>query len=377
MLPAVLPRASRSALLLSATLLVSCSRGPGGSGETVVFGLAGPMEQSYGESTRLGAELAVKEVNAAGGVGGRRLELSVQDDQASSERAPAVAKELAGDPRVVAVVGHVNSGTTRAAGGVYAEHGLPALATTATSPLISQLGDWVFRIASSDSANAVFLAKRAREITPRTAILYANDDYGRGLAASFRTAYLADGGTVVEEDPFVDETQDFTPYLQRLQRKDVGLVFIAGLDASSARIISQARSLGLASRFIGGDGLEPLVGMGPTYEGTMVGTLYHPQASDEARKFAETYRKAYGRDPDGFAATAYDAVKLLARAAEKGGAGRAAIQKYLSVVGRDGKDTFEGATGPIRFDENGDPTDKDFTVGVIRNGKIELLRGQR
>lgn len=365
---------------LAAVLLLAACSGVGGtgSGEAVVFGLAGPMQQGYGESTRLGAELALKEINGAGGIGGRTLELRVKDDQASGERAPAVAKELVADAEVVAVVGHVNSGTTRAAGPIYDQEGVPALATTATNPQISQLGDWIFRIASSDAANAAALARHARGMAPRVAVLYMNDDYGRGLAGSFRDAYVSGGGVVVQEDPYLEDVADFTPYLQRLKRRGVEMVFIAGLDAGAARIIQQARSVGLDARFVGGDGLEPLAAEGSAYDGTVVGTLYHPQASPAAGKFAEAFRREYGREPDGFAAAAYDAVRLLARAAREGGAERAAIRGYLAGVGREGgAEAFEGATGTIRFDENGDPTDKSFTVGVIRNGTIELLRSAR
>lgn len=327
-------------------------------------------------SARMGAELAQSEINASGGIDGRPLELLIRDDAADPEQAIDIAEEFVSNPEVVAVAGHVNSGTMTAAATVY-EKGLPALATSATSPSISRLGDWIFRVTSSDSANAVELSRLALQIAEPTAILYENDDYGRGLSNSFRTSYEALGGEILESDPYLATTEDLRPYLERLRQQGVGLVFIAGLELGAARIIQQANELGLDTRFLGGDGLEGLVNMGEAYNGTLVGMLYHPDASPAAREFAETFRGAYNRPPDSFAALAYDAVYLLRRAAEEGGASREEIREYLATVGRPGgSPAYEGASGTIRFDVNGDPLGKDFAVGVIQDGSIQILNGQ-
>jgi branched-chain amino acid transport system substrate-binding protein len=233
-------------------------------------------------------------------------------------------------------------------------------------------------VASSDSANAVELARVARAAAPAVAVLYSNDDYGRGLASAFRGALLKGGGQVPEIDPYLEDTQDFTPYLRRIQRHGVGMVFVAGLDGGAARIIAQARSIGLAARFIGGDGLEPLKSRGAAYDGTLVGLLYHRDASDQARAFAEAYRREYRAEADPFAAAAYDAVKLLAAAAAANGATREGIQRYLRRLGQEGgAEPFVGATGTIRFDDNGDPLQKAFAVGSIQNGTLQLTRANR
>lgn len=339
--------------------------------ETMVLGVVGPFEASYGASMKQGAQLAQHEINERGGIRGRALELRIRDDRADPQVAITIADEFRSDESVLAVVGHVNSSTMIAAAPVY-QTGLTAVSTSATSPEVSRLGDWIFRVATSDSANAVELARLARRLDVPTAILYANDDYGRGLAISFRSALLAEGASIVESDPYLESTEDFRPYLERLRRKNTGLIFIAGLEEGAARIIEQARDIGLQSRFLGADGLEGLVVMGPTYDGTLVGLLYHPNASPAARQFAERFRAAYGREPDSFAASGYDATHLLARAIEAVGPDREDIRDYIAGVGRDRSPAYPGATGTIRFDEHGDPIGKGYAAGEIRDGKIHL-----
>src|SRR5215210_1631524 len=235
-----LPARVRTALrVLPLAAVAACSRG-GGGGSVVTFALAGPLQQDYGIATRQGADLAVKEINAAGGIDGDSLVLLPKDDGADAHTAISIAAELVRNPKVVALAGPVNSGTTIASASIYngeadsVRGALPELATTATSPGVSRLGDWTFRVASSDSANAVALAAAARQLSGNVAVMYTNDDYGRGLAGAFRDALVKAGGSVAEYDPFSDSTADFSPYLKRMQQHGVQLVFIAGLDGAAA-----------------------------------------------------------------------------------------------------------------------------------------------
>ena len=371
--PPSLSRAARSAPgLLLGLLLVALGACRGSHEDPVVFGLAGPFGTTYGASMRDGAELARREINQAGGIDGRTLELRALDDAANPDSALLVADSLFRDPAVVAVVGHVNSSTMAAAAATY-QKGLPAVATSATSPQISRLGEWIFRVASSDSANSVKLAQAARRLSLPTAILYQNEDYGRGLASGFRASLESTGGRVLEADPYLSGTRDLTPYLERMRRRGVQLVFIAGLQDDAARIERQAHAVGLQARFLGGDGLEGLRSEGAEFDGTLVGLLYHPQTSAHAEEFAERFRGVFHREPDAFAALGYDATRLLARAASEAGPERARIRAYLERVGRDAQHpALEGVTGTIRFDENGDPVGKGYAVGVIRGGRVYL-----
>jgi branched-chain amino acid transport system substrate-binding protein len=321
---------------------------------------------------RQGAELARRDINQAGGIRGRLLEFRAVDDAADADSAMRVAETLFRDDEVVAVVGHVNSGTTVQAAETY-ERGLPAVATSATSPEISHLGDWIFRVAPSDSSNSVELARFARRLDLPSGVLYQNEDYGRGLAEGFRSALLAAGGKVLEMDPYLPETADLSPYLERMKRRGVRLVFLAGLQADAARIIRQSHEVGLDARFLGGDGVEGLSNKGPEFDGTMVGLLFHPDASAVSSHFAARFRAAFHREPDSFAALGYDATRLLAEAADAAGPRRSAIRDYLARLGQEGgPPAYEGVTGTIRFDGNGDPVAKDFHVGSMKSGRITL-----
>jgi branched-chain amino acid transport system substrate-binding protein len=387
---ALRPMRAAVRLALPAALMMAgvaaCARGGMGGGEdALVLGLAVPLTDTegkpdvYGVRSRMGAELAVEELNARNAFGGKKIRLRLVNDKGDPETAIAVADSLVQDGSVLAVVGHVYSGATIQAAARYTGH-LPAVATSATSPDISRLGDWIFRVASSDSANAVALARAAQGMGQRIAILYSNDDYGQGLARNFASALRAAGGQVAEMDPFLDGTEDFRPYLLRMKGHGVDLVFVAGLQDPAARAISQAQQVGLAARFVGGDGIEGLASMGARYDGTAVGLLFHPQMSDSARAFVQRYRARYREDPDSQAALAYDAVRLLARALEAGHRDPDAIRGWLAGVGRDGRGgspAFEGVAGSVKFDEHGDPVDKRFTMGVIQGGTIALPEAGR
>ncbi|HEX8394814.1 MAG TPA: branched-chain amino acid ABC transporter substrate-binding protein [Longimicrobium sp.] len=374
------PRAAVHALLCGACLLAGCGRA---GGNALVLGLAIPLTDGggkpdvYGVRSRMGAELAVMEINAGGGIGGDSLRLRVVDDHGDPGTAPTVADSLVADPQVLAVVGHVYSGTTLKAAERYQGH-LAALATSATSPEISRLGDWIYRMAGSDSANAVALARAARGMGRRIGVLYSNDDYGQGLARNFTSALRQGGVEVLTADPFLDATPDFRPYLRRMKARGVDLVFVAGLQDPAARAITQAREAGLQARFLGGDGIEGLAEMGSGFDGTTVGVLFHPQMSDSARAFTARFRARFGQNPDSQAALAYDAVRLMARALRDGARSPEAVRAYLQTVGRSGgSDAFEGAAGTVKFDSNGDPVDKRFTLGVIGGGGIRLPEGAR
>lgn len=367
-------RTATASLVLAASLIATYACGGDAASEVVHLGLAAPLEQFIGSQALRGAQLAVERVNADGGIRRRRLELAAVSDSADAERALPVADQFLADRTIIAVIGHSTSGATLAASTIY-NRGLVAVSPTATSPAIAEAGPWIFRVAPSDAANSRSLAGFAiRELGTTAAILYANEPYGRGLRAGFERAFKAEGGTLLEQYPYIEgESENFEAYLLGIQRANPDLILVAGLDAGAGLIIKQARALGIQAPIIGGDGLLGLAGRDPVYDGTYVGLLYHPDAARPAgQQFVEAYQDAYGEAPDHFAALTYDAVMLVAHAARHVGFDRDGIRDYLETIGA-GRESFPGVSGPIAFDEHGDPRGKIYAVGRIAGARVELV----
>lgn len=337
--------------------------------DAIVFGTAGKWDTGYGAMSRRGTELAIAELNAAGGIKGRRIELRALDDQASGAVAAAVADSLVNDPRVSVVIGHLASGAMVAAAPVYDAGGLPAVATTATSADLTGVSRWVFRVVPSDSASAISLARFAETLgRSRAAILYENDSYGRGLADAFRRAYK---GKIVTVIPMaVDQTQ-FEPYLAYVKSQQADLVFVAGTESTGLPLIAQFRAGKFEGDLLGADGWAPVIAE-PTADGVYVGV---PFAARDRRAAAQSFVKAfstrYGMEPDNNAALAYDAVMLAARAIGEVGSDRAKIRDWLAAG-----NSMEGATGTIRLGANGDPENKGIRITRITRGALEPVEGQ-
>ncbi|HET7229421.1 MAG TPA: ABC transporter substrate-binding protein [Longimicrobium sp.] len=377
----VYPGARRSRAL-ARTLFVSIalvSAGCTKKADPLWLGLQIPLTDGegkpdlYGQLSQMGARMALDEINANGGIGGRPLQLRQVNDKGDDSTAIGVADSLANDGRILAVAGPIYSSTTVASAQVYENAGVPTVATSATSPAISGLGPYTFRVASSDSANAVALAAAARRTGLRTAVLYSNENYGEGLMRVFDRALHDAGSAPVAEDPYLEDMADFRPYLLRLKARGAQMVFIAGVDQGARTLIPQAREVGLNARFMGGDGLEALKEDGSHYEGTMIGVLFHPDASARAKAFDTAFRARWKREPDSSAALAYDAVYLLARALRDGARTRQDVRRYLERVGREGgSPRYDGVAGPVAFDPNGDPQGKTCVIGTVHAGKIVL-----
>ena len=352
-----------------ALLLVVAACSPGGA--TYSIGAAGPWKLSHGRNTRLGIQLAVAEINAAGGVAGHPLVIKAVDDDADGRKAAQVAQAFVDDAAILAVVGHVTSGAMVSAAKVYDGH-LAAVATSASSPDLTGISPWAFRVISSDSANGVDMAKfAARTGHKRAAILYENDNYGRGLADAFRRNF---GGEIVSFDPIPAEAKNAEVYISYFKLKQPDLVFVAGFEASGVSILTEARRQGLKADFMGGDGWTPLTAHADVSEGAYVGAPFAPtDPRPAAQKFVAAFKAANGgAEPDGNSALGYDATRLLAAALAAVGPDRAKIRGWLASMDRE----FDGATGPLRFQTSGDPLGKSVTMTRIRrDGTLAVAGG--
>lgn len=335
--------------------------------------------------TYLGAELAAREVNAAGGVQGARIALE-GPGVGGSEPLPTspsgildLARGFATDPGIVAVVGHSDSRSTLSASAVYNQHGLPQIVTIATHPAITNIGDWTYRLCISDAQQGPALARYATESwgKRRIAVVHVNDDYGRGLASRFAEEVRRLGGevvgTVLHRQPMTDD--DRATVRRELERlagaprpPDLVALFQRAEDASWT--VAALREAGLDADVLGGDNLgrSAFLATDPGLkEGMRVSQFF--LVGDErpaTHRFVRAYRELTGEPPDYGHAFAYDAVYLLRRAIEEGGATRDGIKSYLDGLIAHGT-PVEGAAGPYTLAPDHDAR-REIFIAEIENG---------
>jgi branched-chain amino acid transport system substrate-binding protein len=354
-------------MLLVACALAACAR----DSATYTIAVVSPWNEAYGLMSRQGAELAVDEINKRGGIRSHRLTLVRLDDEGTGAKAAAVAQELVDTDSVLAVVGHANSSATVAAARVY-DGRLAAVSPSASSPEITGLSRWLFRIIPSDSANGQDLARFAGALGhKRAAILYENNSYGRGLADSFRRAFR---GQITALEPIAVDGKEVEPYLAYLRVDNPGLVFVAGSEASGLEVLREARRQQLASAFLGGDGWAGITTDTAASEGAYVGAPFSAEdPRPEVQEFVRAFRSKFGHEPNSFAALAYDAAMVIALAIERGGPDRAAIRDRLAAM--DESAAYAGLTGRIAFQQTGDVIGKPMAMTRVRRGALVVQGG--
>lgn len=335
----------------------------------VVLGSAGPWDATYGAMNKRGIELALSELNARPEYRDAPISIVFRNDSGNGARAAQIAQEFVDNPEILAVVGHVNSGAMVSAAKVYDGH-LAAVATTASSPDLTGISPWAFRVISSDSANGIEIARWAeRRGLAQASILYENNPYGRGLADAFRTAFR---GEVLSMDPISEGgDQNLEPHISYYKSVRPQLVFVAGTEESGLAFIREARRLRLDATFVGGDGWTGLSVDTASSEGVYVGAPFSPlDPRPRAQEFVQAFQKQFGMQPDGNAALGYDATMLLAEAVREAGRDRGKVHRYLQSLGS--ARSFDGVTGAISFTEGGDPRDKQIVVARIERGSLAV-----
>jgi branched-chain amino acid transport system substrate-binding protein len=328
------------------------------------------------------AELAVEQINALGGVKGRPLELVQRDDYADPDSAVFVATDLY-EAGVSAVIGHLFSGMTLAAAPVYNGGNDPvaAISPSSSSPDVSTAGEYTFRICPSDLAHGAALARWVRDTLrlERGAVLYLNDQYGRGVRQTFVRDFIRRGGVLESIDPYLGDSPQVGPYLDRLVKiGGTGFLVVAGNRGEAEEILRQARQRGLTMPVVGGDGLEGIESAGALAEGVYVSSAYLPTIATPANKaFLEAYRKKFPSAglPNQPAAATYDAVYLLRDVLERAGSKRADVRRELAKVGSENP-AFRGVTGTVAFDSKGDVPNQAVYIGVVDDGAVRLASGR-
>jgi branched-chain amino acid transport system substrate-binding protein len=372
----------RAARALAFTLILGLGACAERSGDQVFIGLAAPINIPFGEAVHNGAQLAIEELNASRGPNDPKFTLDPKDDQMERERAIQVATEFRDEGKVVAVIGHINSSATLAAADIYNHptNGVLEISPTATSPELSGKGEWTFRVCPTDLHQGSALADWAytRLGLRRAAVIYVNDEYGRGVLHAFAPAFEKLGGDIIARDPFLaslaDSETTFDPYIERAMRAGMDALVLVGVGEEVIDILRGARRLGFRGAIMGADGLTDLVAEGEVAEGVYLTAAFLPdRPTQAARAFVQRYRERYGEAPSDRAALTYDAVMLVARGVREVGANRRALRDYIAAVGTTVPD-YEGVTGTISLDADGDVVGKEMAVGVIRGGEIVSAR---
>ncbi len=373
------------------TLLIAGACGPAGSPEArrtanaergageVVVGVAWPWasrkEVRYGE----GLDMAVAEINAAGGVLGRRIVLRKEDDHESVDEGELVAQRLANDPDVVAVIGHLQSYVSVPASAIYDLSGLLMIAPTATDPELTARGyPRVFRATFTDTEVGRQMAEyAAREGYERVGIYYIRSDYGRNLANAFEERAADLGLTIPVRQSYepgdADASDNFRPVLRGWAELGLDAVFLAGEVPSAARAIVAAREEGLTVPIIGGDAMssgELISVAGDAADGTVVATAFHadePRA--EVRRFTDAFERRYTVAPDAGSALGYDVIRLLADGMKRAGTVLPdSVARALHSM-----HDWRGVTGAFTFDSMGNLVGRPIAKMVVRGGAFEYL----
>lgn len=372
------------------------------SGDAIKIGALMPMTgdlQAFGETSLNGVNLAVEQINAAGGVLGQPLEVSVGDTQTAAQPSIDAAQKLVSIEAVAAIVGALSSGNTiPVAESITKSSKVPQVSPASTSPVISTLADddYLFRTVPSDAFQGLALAQVAREQgLANVAIIYVNNDYGQGLADSFQSAFEAEGGTVSGSVPYEKGQASYRGELQQLAGGDAEALLLIGYPENGITILKQSLEEGFFDRFVFTDGMkapEVIEAIGAdALEGSFGTVAQSDTASEAYTLFTNAYEEQYGElPPKPYIDTSYDAMMILALAIQQAGntdgpAIQAAMRQVANAPGieirpgewakaveaiANGEDIdYTGASGSLEFDEQGDVAGA-FAHWAIQDGEI-------
>jgi len=318
------------------------------------YSLTGP-QATFGQSSKKGSEMAQKEINAAGGVMGKELELVTYDTRSLSQEAGNAVTRLITNEDVVAVLGEVASSLSDAGGNVAQQLGVPMISPASTNPDVTKIGDMIHRICFIDPFQGLVVAKFLTENQDVTkcAILYdTGQAYSRGLKEAFETSFTELGGEIVAIEAYTGGEQDFNSQLNSIRDANPEAIFIPGYYTDVATIAIQVKSKGIDAIMIGGDGWtsDKLTEIADdAIEGGYYSNHYSPEDTrPEVQNFIADFKEEYGEEPDAMAALAYDSVYILKDAIER--AGTTEPQPLASAIA--GTAGFNGVTGNITIDEN-------------------------
>ena len=372
---------NRLGKLLIMTVVAACvvTAGTVMAADTIKLGVAGPHSgdlASYGIPTIKAAELVVKDINAKGGVLGKQVELLVEDDVCKPEVATNTATKLVSEG-VHVVLGHICSGATKAALGIYKDSNIPVMSPSATNPALTQSGDYpnFFRTIASDDAQARLEVDFALDVLKlkKIAVLHDKGDYGKGLA-EFAKAFLEEesGAEVVFYEGITPGAVDYSAVVQKIKKSGAEAVIFGGYHPEASKIVTQMRKKRMDTIFISDDGVkdDTFIKVAQKYAEGVYATGPMDTSSNPMTKAAEeAHKKAYGADPGAFFLNAYAATLALLNAIEQAGS-----TDYDAVTNALRTKDVETPLGKIRFDERGDAIGVGFSMYQVKDGAYVELK---
>jgi branched-chain amino acid transport system substrate-binding protein len=340
----------------------------------VLFPMTGDAA-SYGEKGKKAIELAIEEINAM--KGGKKVSAIFEDSRAEAKTGVTSIQKLIEVDKVPVIVGDIVSAVTLAIAPIAEKGQVVVLAPTSSAPSITNAGQYIYRIWPSDLVEGTKIAEMAAQKNFKSvAILHLNNDYGSAIANIFKKTLEEKGGKVVLNEGYSDKATDFRSVLTKTAGLKPDAIYVAGYYADTAKILKQARELGIKAQFLGTTAIEDpefLKLAGNTAEGTIypLATGYDPTTikTPQVESFVNAYKKKYNAEPGWVEAHSYDAFMMAYQAANStpGQATGTTIKNYF-----DTKKDYEGVTGKITFDQNGDVL-KPVVFKTIKGGKFVAL----
>lgn len=324
--------------LLAGSLLVGCGgekKADNKVGDVLKIGANLEMtgtNASFGKSASNGAKLALKEVNAKGGVlGGKKLELVVADNKSEVAEAANAMQKLITSDKVIASIAPIASSSVIAGAEINQKYKVLGISPTASNPAVTvdpktgKTREYLFRAAFIDPFQGSVMANFAsRSLNAKTAALYIENssDYAKGLGKFFQEQFTKNGGTIVAQEAYLQKDTDFKATLTKIKAQNPDVVFVPGYYQEVGLIIKQAREMGITAPFLGGDGWDsaklPEIAGQDALNNAFFSNHYSPDDSSEAVKaFVANYKKEYNETPDAFAALAYDATMMVVEAIKR------------------------------------------------------------
>lgn len=373
---------------LAAGLLTGCGGGketssssntPSSGGDTVKIGFLGALTGDvamYGNPTLKGMKMAVDEINAAGGINGKKLEVVENDNRGDKQEGASITQKLISRDQVAAIVGDPTTGITKVAAPIANRGQVVLLSAGATGTGVVELGEYVFRNTLLDTVAIPALVDYfAKDLGYKNiaVITSDNNDYSVGLTQVFKDSIKGKGLNIITEEKIKDGDKDFSGQITNIKQKQPDAIFFSGYYTEGALLMKEARKQGLNINLFGGDGLysPTLIELGgAAIEGSMVYVGFSPeQPTPETAKFIEAFKaQNSGALPGLFEAQGYDAIQILAEGMKR--ANSTDPKVFRAEVAKTAD--YKGVSGTITFRDNREPVKSPVYLLEVKDGKFAL-----